>query len=147
MLSDYLNEKTVALQQTAKDRYDAIDIAGELLVREGLVSETYIQDMKDSLDHLGPYMVISPGIAFAHAQPSEAVYRDCISMVTLKEPIIFGNEKNDPVKVIFALAGKTNKKHISVMRDVSLLITKDDFMEKVPQETDIKEILKYFNNF
>lgn len=147
MITDYLNEKTIALQQTAADRYDAIHIAGKLLADAGLVSENYIRQMKEALDTLGPYMVISPGIAFAHAQPSDAVHEDCISMITLKEPVVFGNEKNDPVRVVFALAGKTNKNHISVMRDVSLLITKEDFMEKVLQETDIQKLLKYFKYF
>jgi PTS system ascorbate-specific IIA component len=55
--------------------------------------------MVDSLHENGPYIVVAPGFAFAHARPSESVRRTGMSWVRLAEPVEFGHTSNNPVSL------------------------------------------------
>lgn len=143
MLTQFLNEKTIAVRQKAADKNEAIRIAGELLVKQSWISPAYIDEMIRSVDELGPYIVISPGIAFAHARPSELVERDCTSLITLEPPVCFGHKKNDPVSILFALANRETRQHLSVMRDISKMICQEDFFDAVTGAQDIEAVIAY----
>ena len=143
MITDYLNENTISLHEVAKDKYEAIEIAGNLLVKAGKITPGYVEDMKESLDSLGPYIVITKGIAFAHARPSEKVLSDSTSMITLDTPVMFGNEKNDPVEILFVIAATQNKAHLSVMKEISRLISRKDFLMTMQSEENVKSALAY----
>lgn len=145
MIKDYLNNNTIAVNQTAADKNEAIRKAGELLVKLSLIDPKYIDEMIRTVDELGPYMVLSPRIAFAHAKPSKLVLEDCISMITLKTPVEFGHKKNDPVSILFVIACKESRHHLSVMRDVSKLICRDDFVKTVTSAGSVQEIVDYIN--
>lgn len=68
--------------------------------------------MIEALHKFGPYIVVIPGIALAHAEAGSTVMEECMSMMTLKEPIAFGHESNDPVSVVFVIASNTKDKHL-----------------------------------
>ena len=145
MLTDYLNQNTIALNQEARDRNDAIRIAGELLVNLSLVKRKYIDEMIRTVDEMGAYMVISPGIAFAHARPSDLVNEDSTSLITLKTPVSFGHKQNDPVSVLFALAGREDTGHLSIMKDISKLIIRDGFLTTIINAKSVDEVIAYIN--
>ena len=43
------------------------------------------------VDEHGPYIVIAPGLALAHARPGPEVLADGLAVVTLAEPVPFGH--------------------------------------------------------
>ena len=63
---------------------EAIRRSGEILKSNGYVKDEYIEDMVKAVEELGPYIVIIPHIAIAHARPSESVLKNGISLVTLR---------------------------------------------------------------
>jgi PTS system ascorbate-specific IIA component len=67
-------------------------------------------------------MVIAPGIALAHARPSEAVLGTGLSLITLSEPVVFGSEANDPVRLVIGLAAVDHDSHIDLMAALSDLL-------------------------
>lgn len=145
MLTQFLNGKTMAVGQRAESKDEAIRLAGELLVRQGLVEEHYIDEMIAALDQLGPYIVLSPGIAFAHARPSELVHEDCVSLITLAEPVAFGHPKNDPVSVLFVLAARQSNQHLSVMREIAKLIVRPNFLADMAAAGTVEELENYLS--
>ncbi|MGO2825814.1 MAG: PTS sugar transporter subunit IIA, partial [Brachybacterium alimentarium] len=68
-----------------------------------------------TVEEHGPYIVIAPGFALAHARPDESVLRTALSFVRLAEPIPFGNEANDPVTLVMALAAADASAHQSAL--------------------------------
>lgn len=146
MLSQFLNEATIAVKQKAADKDEAIRIAGSLLVRRGSVDSQYVEQMIQSVNELGPYIVISPGIAFAHARPSELVREDCVSMITLAEPVEFGHRKNDPVSVLFVLAARRSDHHLAVMREIAKLIIRPDFLQNMARFNTVDELQRYLTD-
>lgn len=143
MLTQFLNQTTIAVRQHADDKAQAIRAAGALLVHQGLVSPQYIDEMIASVEQLGPYIVISPGIAFAHARPSELVREDCVSLITLDPPVAFGHQKNDPVSVLFVLAARQASQHLSVMREIAKLIIRPNFLADMAAARCVDDLLRY----
>lgn len=144
MITDFLNEKTIQLKVKAADREDAIRKAAACLVEEKKIKQDYIEQMIEALHKFGPYIVVIPGIALAHAEAGSTVMEECMSMMTLKEPIAFGHESNDPVSVVFVIASNTKDKHLEVLMDMSKLLMKKEFIQLLNESEDVNGILNYF---
>lgn len=121
-LSRLLDLRSICLDEPAKDWRAAIALAGELLERQGAISSEYTQAMITSVEENGPYIVVAPGFAFAHARPSEAVHRTAMSWVRLARPVEFGHAANDPVTLVVALSAKDQKEHLQAMRKLATLL-------------------------
>ncbi|MCD1144194.1 PTS sugar transporter subunit IIA [Kocuria sp. LUK] len=121
-LDRLLTRDSIHLDAAAADWRAAIAAAGELLEREGAVTGAYTRAMIDSVEEKGPYIVVAPGFAFAHARPSEAVHRTAMSWVRLAEPVEFGHDANDPVSLVVALAAKDPKEHLRAMRRLATVL-------------------------
>ena len=102
-LAEAFGEDSIRVLAVALDREHAVELSGDLLVSSGRVTPEYVTQMVDVLDTHGPYFVIAPGIALAHAKPSEVVLSTGLSLVTLADPVVFGHESNDPVRLVVGL--------------------------------------------
>ncbi|WKD59859.1 PTS sugar transporter subunit IIA [Corynebacterium caspium] len=119
-----LNSSAISLDAAASDWQEAVRTSGALLEQTGAIDAAYTESMITNVVENGPYIVISPGFAFAHARPSAAVHRTAMSWVRLKEPVEFGNPKNDPVTLVVALAATDNSTHLAAMKDLAKLVGK-----------------------
>jgi PTS system ascorbate-specific IIA component len=75
-----------------------------------------------TMTDLGPYLVIAPGVALAHARPSPSVLRTGLSCVTLAAPVRFGHRDNDPVVLVIGLAASDNRSHIQALATLAALL-------------------------
>ncbi|WP_229054427.1 PTS sugar transporter subunit IIA [Aeromicrobium sp. Leaf350] len=121
-LATLLEGDAIALDVQAPDSEAAIRLAGLLLEQTGVAEPAYTQAMVDNVAENGPYIVIAPGFAFAHARPSEAVHRTGLSWVRLADPVPFGHPTNDPVTLVVALAAKDDGAHTSAMAELAKVI-------------------------
>jgi ascorbate PTS system EIIA or EIIAB component len=121
-LSELLRDEAVSLDVAAADWEDAIRHAGGLLEDLGVAEPAYTQAMIDSVTTNGPYIVVAPGFAFAHARPSEAVRRTGMSWVRLATPVEFGHRSNDPVTLVVALAAQDSDAHQAAMAELAKLL-------------------------
>ncbi|MBQ0862398.1 PTS sugar transporter subunit IIA [Streptomyces smyrnaeus] len=121
-LSELLPPEAIRLEVTAADWRGALRAAGELLVTRGVTTDAYTDEMIRNVEENGPYIVIAPGFAFAHARPSPAVRRTGMSWVRLAEPVAFGHETNDPVTLVVALAAEESGAHTAAMAALARLL-------------------------
>ena len=122
LLNQALAEGSISVKATASNWRQAIELAGDALVTSQRTTPKYTQAMVQAFEELGPYMVIAPGIALAHARPSEAVLGTGLSLITLSEPVVFGSEANDPVRLVIGLAAVDHDSHIDLMAALSDLL-------------------------
>lgn len=118
-LQDLLSVERIALRVPAADWRDAVRRVGRLLVASGAVEERYIDGMIRTVEELGPYIVIAPGIAMPHSRPEDGVIRPCMALITLRDPINFGNAENDPVRLVFALGAVDQNQHIEALSQLA----------------------------
>jgi PTS system ascorbate-specific IIA component len=121
-ISDFIDPSAIALDHQASDWEEAVRSSGRLLEATGVAEPAYTQAMVDSVHEHGPYIVVAPGFAFAHARPSEAVLRTGMSWVRLAEPVEFGHSSNDPVTLVVALAAQDSTMHRDAMAKLAMLL-------------------------
>lgn len=137
MLNTYLTPEMVRLQIDVKDWEAAVRAAGNLLVDAGYVSPNYIEAMVNAVHEMGPYMVLAPGLALAHARPEDGVIKMGISLVTLAKPVNFGSEANDPVNLVIAFGGTDHESHLG------LLVTLASFLEDESRRKELASVKTY----
>jgi len=121
-LSDELTQDAIAVDVHADDWRDAVRQAGALLTATGVATDAYTDEMVATVEKLGPYIVLAPGIALAHSRPSPAVQRAGISWLQRAEPVEFGHDKNDPVWLVVALAALDHDGHIALMSSLAAVL-------------------------
>lgn len=121
-LNDLLPQAAVRLDVRVADWREAIRAAGGLLVETGAATDTYTAEMIRNVEENGPYLVVAPGFAFAHARPSPAVLRTGMSWVRLEQPVEFGHESNDPVHLVVGLAAEDSGAHTAAMAALAQLL-------------------------
>ncbi|WP_455565932.1 PTS sugar transporter subunit IIA [Nocardiopsis gilva] len=116
------------------DWRSAIRISGELLVATGVSTDDYVDQMLKAVDEYGPYIVITPGLALAHARPSPAVLRTGLSWAGLAVPVAFGHAQNDPVHLVIGLAAVDHDAHSSALSRLARMLADRDRQGK-PRHT------------
>lgn len=121
-LRELATPESINLDVQATDWRAAMQAAGDLLVATGASEDSYTESMIHNVQEHGPYIVIAPGVAFAHARANDDVHRTGMAWVRLAEPVSFGHESNDPVTLIAALAAMNSSAHIMATRQLATLL-------------------------
>mgnify|MGYP002377044785 CR=1 FL=1 len=124
----------------ANDWRHAVTIAGDALVASGSTTHAYTDAMIDAINELGPYIVIAPGLALAHARPSESVLHTGLSWVGLAEPVEFGHATNDPVTLVIGLAATDQEGHVGIMSSLAGVLADPDAMSRLAAATHVSEV-------
>ena len=116
----------------------AVEAAGQVLVDHGSITPEYIE--------LGPYMVLMPHFALAHAAPCAAVLRDDMSLIILDEPVVFGSP-NDPVKVILCLACTDKESHMNALAKVAEALMEESVFDALMGASTAEDAYEALNSF
>lgn len=122
-LRNLLPDEAIIIGATVKDWRDAVRVAGRGLVASGATTDAYTDEMIATVESLGPYIVIAPGIALAHSRPSPAVRQLGLSLVTLDPPVPFGHPANDPVSLVIGLAAPEAEGHVNALATLAEFLT------------------------
>lgn len=122
MLKDILTDNHILIQAQAASWQEAIEVAAKPLIKEDIIEKHYVQAMIHAVEEYGPYIVIGKHLALAHARPEDGVNTLGVSVVTMNQPIHFGNPEMDPVKIIFCLAAVDSYSHLAIMKELIELI-------------------------
>lgn len=137
-------ENRIKLNVNVKTWEEAIYIAAEILEKDGIIKPSYKKAIIESTKKLGPYYVITKGVAMPHARPEDGVIKSGFCFLKLQKGVCFGSKENDPVKYIFMVAMENNEKHIEFIQVLSDLMENKDFYKAVDENKSIEEIKKFF---
>ena len=139
-----LADRAIVLQARADDWRDAVRLAGDALVDSGCATAEYTDAMIRMVDDHGPYIVIAPGLALAHARPGPEVRRDGLSVVTLQTPVAFGHAHNDPDRVVVGLAVHAPDAHLTSVAALANVFNDSSAIAAIADATtrdDVRAIL------
>jgi ascorbate PTS system EIIA or EIIAB component len=97
----------------------AIRVACQPLLDGGAVEARYVERCIEMVETHGPYIVVAPGIALAHARPEDGANRLGLAVATLSKPVDFGHEQNDPVDLVFAFATPDRDQHVHLLAAIA----------------------------
>ncbi|MCG8484068.1 MAG: BglG family transcription antiterminator [Clostridia bacterium] len=147
LLSEMIDVKRTIVNAKISSKEEAIRLAGKLLLDDGYINDNYIEAMLELSSELSSYLVIAPGIAMPHARPERGALKAGFSILTIQEGINFGHEKNDPVRIVFALAAVDNNSHLRAMSELSMLLNEENNVEMIKNAKQSKEIINIINDF
>ena len=139
-LKDMISPKMIRVKERAENWQEAVSKAAQLLVEEKVVEPSYFMKLLVA-DNVARF-VIMPGIALPHATPETDVNKYGISIVTLSDPISFGENK-DPISIILCLAAKEDRKHIAAMKELVELLQKPNFVERINELNSSEQLYHY----
>lgn len=135
MLTQAFGPNSIAHHLSATGWEDAISRAVALLLADLRVTEEYLHEVLAANRKLGPYFVVAPGIAIAHAAPSASVLETGMALLRLEEPVNSGSA-NDPVHLVFAFCAVDPDSHVELLAsfarvmstagNVNVLLTEPD---------------------
>ncbi|MCD8148733.1 MAG: PTS sugar transporter subunit IIA [Clostridiales bacterium] len=140
-LLESLKEQDIQVKIGVESWEEAIRRSAQPLVEQGYVTEGYVDCMVNNVKKMGPYIVITRGIALPHAFATEGVIRSCISLATLSRPVEFGNKINDPVSLVICIAVSDKKEHMREMAHLIDLISDKEAVQKIQDAGSAAEIL------
>jgi len=92
------------------------------------------------IDEHGPYIVVAPGLALAHARPGPEVVTDGLAVVTLAEPVPFGHPYNDPVRVVLGVAAASNESHLQAVASLANIFNDSDAVARLADAGSADEV-------
>jgi PTS system ascorbate-specific IIA component len=146
-LAAELTPESIVTLAAASDWREALTLAGDALVAGHVTTDDYTAEMIATVDELGPYIVIAPGIALAHSRPSPAVLRAGISWVSLATPIDFGHPTNDPVSLVIGLAAVDHDSHLTTMSALAEVLSDETVLSTLLAATTPAQVLEILSAF
>lgn len=133
--------ENIRIHRKADSWEEAIRVAAEPLIVASSIIPTYVTSMIESVQRLGPYIVLMPGFALAHAQPNvQSVRKNDISLAVFDDPIEFHSKKG-PVYVVMCLACTDHTSHIKRLQGVAeILLDKERIVDDMRACRDSKEL-------
>jgi PTS system ascorbate-specific IIA component len=130
----------VILGATPTDWREAVELAGAALTAAGAARPEYAREMVRMIDEHGPYIVVAPGLALAHARPGPEVVTDGLAVVTLANPVEFGHPYNDPVRVVLGVAAASNESHLKAVAELANIFNDSDAVDRLARAASPDEV-------
>lgn len=147
MLKDLITWKTILLNAECSTWQDAIKLGTDILSENNYIDDRYYDAIMENFKNIGPYMVVAPGIVLSHARPEDGVKKLSMSLVTLKNPVNFGSELNDPVKLIITLAAIDNESHLKALSQLMELFMNSSDMNEIYRAKTKEEIINIVTKY
>ncbi|MCS5721973.1 PTS sugar transporter subunit IIA [Herbiconiux sp. CPCC 203407] len=139
-LPEPLPDTAIALRVEAEDWRAAVRSVGSALEASGCTDASYSERMIALVEEYGPYIVIAPGLAMAHARPGPDVHASGLAVVTLATPMPFGHAHNDPVSVVIGLAATEADSHVASVAALANVFNDESMVPALAAARDAVEV-------
>lgn len=136
-----LPEDQIAVVEKVKDWREAVDLASQPLLKKNLITNVYVENMKQSVLDNGPYMVLTDYFALMHAKAGEGVNEQSMSLLVTKEEV---SMEGKLVKIFLVLAAEDSEKHLESLQQIMAIFMDDDNYQTIING-DLEKIKELFN--
>lgn len=145
-LSDLLTSETIELGVVAENWDEVVEKAGARLLEGGAIERHFIQSMKEIILEFGPYMVVWPGAVLLHAPP-EGVRQLCMGLISLRQPVFFGHQKNDPVHLAVILGAIDNHSHVNALQALNRMMQDNEARSAIQGTLHKSVVLHWISHY
>jgi mannitol/fructose-specific phosphotransferase system IIA component (Ntr-type) len=140
----WVSAETTAVNVSAKTWQEAVRTVGQLLVKAGAAEPRYIEAMIRTVQELGAYIVLAPGMALPHARPEDGARKVGFAAITLSEGVNFGNPDNDPVRLVIAFCAPDPTSHLYMLERLARKLEQPGFIQKAIAAPSPQELAALF---
>ena len=147
MLEKIIKPEYIRLNVQANDWEDAIKKSAKPLLDAQLITSEYVNEIIHSVQNYGPYFVVAPRVALAHAPSKYGIHELSMGLTVLNPAVRFHNKDNDPVSFIFTLGAPDSSSHLQALQELVALLSKDDFYDFLDHANDTNAVFNYIQEF
>jgi PTS system mannitol-specific IIA component len=135
-----LSKEKVKLNVKVQDKYEAIRLAGQLLVEAGHVPVEYVDAMLERENISSTYL--GAGLAMPHGtNEAKGLIRSTgMSILVLAHGVDFSGE---PARLVIGLAA-VGDEHMKVLSSVAMLVSEEEDMQRILNASSEEELLQIF---
>lgn len=134
------DEKNIKLNQKFTNKTDAIVRAGEVLVENGYVDKSYVEDMLKREAEVSTYIGNNIAIPHGIVKSVEKIHHSGISLLQTPEGVPFDGET---AYLVIGIAGRDNE-HLEILGKIAEVCSDMDKVEKLRTASTEKEIYEIF---
>lgn len=134
-----LNADNIELARSFSDKDEAIQAAGEILLRQGYVTPEYIDSMHERERVVSVY--IGNGVAIPHGinHSERWVKKTGLSVITCPEGVSFGEDKTAYVIIGIAAHGE---EHMNLLMNISIVCCEEENVYAIAHAATKEEVLR-----
>jgi len=137
-----ITQDRVRLQVEVDDWTQAVRQSAELLLKDGCITAEYVEAIFTSFDTNGDYMIVMPGVVLAHARPESGALKTGISLMTLRHPVLFRGDIDQPISAVFAMAAGDPGEHIEMMKSLTEVLIDVEATRQIKSSSDVDAVLR-----
>lgn len=131
----------VQLNLPPVSKEQAIQAAGELLVKLGYVDKTYVDAMQEREKLVSTYMGMGVAIPHGTSQAKDTVKKTGIVLMQYPEGVDFGDEK---AQLVFGIAG-IGDEHLDLLSKICEMLEDEEILETLKTTDNVEWILERLN--
>ncbi|MCU5746617.1 PTS sugar transporter subunit IIA [Staphylococcus sp. SQ8-PEA] len=139
-MSKMFSNENIYINQTIKDQNEAIEKAGQVLVKSGAVTPNYVAAMKEREQLVSTFM--GNGLAIPHGtdEAKSEVIHSGLSLLQIPDGIDWNGET---VKVVVGIAGKDGE-HLDLLSKIAITFSEEENVDRIVNAQSAEEIKQVF---
>lgn len=140
---DLLPESRILLKGKAKTWEEAIVETGQLLLKDGCISEEYIEEMVKIVKEFGSYILFVPGVIFPHAKAKSKVKKSGFSLAIYENGLEFID--GSKINIVISFCSKDGREHLDSLVEIIKNFEENNLLKKIKRSKNPKDVLKCIN--
>ncbi|WP_336776215.1 PTS sugar transporter subunit IIA [Paenibacillus sp. MMO-58] len=138
-----LSTDKVKLNAAVKDKFEAVRMAGQLLVDGGHADPSYVESMVEREQSLSTYM--GGGLAIPHGtnESKGSIKSTGLSIVQIPAGVDFGEGNIAHLVIGIAAVGDD---HLDILTNVAMVCSDDDNLERILKASTAEEMIEIFES-
>ena len=144
-LLDLLQEDFIQLNVETNSWEEALYVAATPMLKKGVITRKYIDEIIRLTRQEGPYMVITTNVALPHARPEEGAKKLGLGITVLNKEVDILNQST--MKYIFTLSAVDNHQHLTAISELVTLIDKPEFFKMLDESKNSGEVIEWIESY
>ncbi len=137
-----LTEDNIFLNQSFRNKEQAIRFAGEALVKAGYVQPSYVEEMLKREEITSTYMGNNVAIPHGTEEAKQAVIKSGFTVIQVPNGVDFNGES---AKMIFGIAGNDGS-HLEILSGIAVICADQANVDQLVAAKSAKELLDIINS-
>lgn len=137
---DVFKKENIKLNQQYETKTDAIVSAGTVLVENGYVHQSYVEDMLQREEEVSTYIGNNVAIPHGVVKSVEKIHESGISFLQVPEGVPFGDEI---AYLVIGIAGRDNQ-HLEILGKIAEVCSEMENIDKLRHAKSEDEVMTLF---
>ena len=138
----YLKKPYIQINEEDLTWEQAMQKAAWPLEKAGFIDHLYIQKSIEMVEEYGDYIVVSQGVALAHANKEYGVKKDCLGLFVSRKGIVF-SQTPCPIYLLFCFADTGEHEYLHLIKSIIKIGKEKDRTKKISSLDNIEDIYQH----